>query len=560
MQWLDQVFRWRDSDTPLVEVLGAPARTVTYRAAFDAATALAARLAGAPTRPGGEGERPRVGLVAHNSPEWVVADLACLIGAVTEVPVPLAFTADQARSLLRDVDVCLVDTPGRERLAAWGGDVLPAGAPVWVVDLAAPAAERPTPTTTPAAALTVEGSGSAIASAAGHAGGSLTVRQMPVRPTEDWICKVIHTSGTTSAPKGVRIRAAGLDRLLAELNGRVPTDLGRRYLSVVPLSLLIEQVAAEYLTMLGGGTLVLLPPTVPLLGTAPRALPAVLAQVPAARPTAMQGPPVLFESFAQIAAAHPDDDREALCRRLFGTAEPAFLACGGAPISHRVLAALADRGIPVYEGYGLSENSSVVSWNSPGAYRPGSVGRPLDHVEVRFAADGELLIRSASMFAGYTGDDPSSCLVDEDGWLHTGDLATQDEDGYLHIRGRKKNIVITAAGRNVAADWVASRYREVPGVLAAVVFGDGLEELVGFFVIADGVDAGLIRAAIHRFGTAQLSDVERVRVVHTVGAGDAVVPELFTVTGRPVRERIWQVITEQTADREQLTTRRPSWA
>jgi hypothetical protein len=166
-------------------------------------------------------------------------------------------------------------------------------------------------------------------------------------------------------------------------------------------------------------------------------------------------------------------------------------------------------------------------------------------VEVRLAADGELLVRSTSLFAGYTADDPSSCHVDADGWLYTGDLAELDGDGYLYIRGRKKNIVITAAGRNVAADWVASRYREVPGVLAAAVFGDGLDELVGFFVLADGVDADEARAAIARYGAAHLSDVERVTVVHTIGARDPRLAGLFTMTGRPVRDRIWALIEEE---------------
>jgi long-subunit acyl-CoA synthetase (AMP-forming)/alpha-ketoglutarate-dependent taurine dioxygenase len=496
LRWLEQVLAYRNSSAPLVEVLGDEPVVLSYRSAFDAAIGLALHSG------------QTVGLVAHNSPEWFVADLGCLLGGAVEVPVPLAFSADQARSLLREVDVCLVDEAGRERLAAWGEDVLPQGTPVRDIHIAE---------------LALEGRG----------------KPTPALSTEDWVCKVVHTSGTTSAPKGVRIRAAGLDALLDSLNRHIPAELGRRYLSVVPLSLLIEQVTAGYLTMLGEGTVVLLPPAVPLLGTAPGALQAVLAHVPAARPTAMQGPPALFEAFAQIAAAHPEDD---LSTRLFGRPEPAFLACGGAPISQRVLAALAERGVPVYEGYGLSENSSVVSWNTPAAPRIGSVGRPLDHVEVRLAGDGELLIRSASLFAGYTADDPSSCHVDADGWLHTGDLAELDADGYLYIRGRKKNIVITAAGRNVAADWVASRYREVPGVLAACVFGDGLDELVGFFVVADGVDA---RAAIADFGATQLSDVERVTVIHTIGASDPRLAGLFTMTGRPVRDRIWALIAEE---------------
>ncbi len=516
MRWLRQVLAHRHSDMPLIEIPaadGGTARILTYRSVFDAAIALAAELTG------GTEDQPvgalSVGILADNSPEWLVADLACLLGHAVEVSVPLAFSRDQVRSLLRHVDVCLVDDAGAARLAEWGPEVLPCGTLPRRIDLGALGpAGRDEPAPEPYGA--------------------------------DWVCKVVHTSGTTSVPKGVRIRAAGLDDLLFSLKQSIPAEVGRRYLSVVPLSLLIEQVSAAYLTMLSAGTVVLLSPEVPLLGAAPGALSAVLARIPQARPSAMQGPPALFEAFARTAAAHPDDDPARLCQRLFGHPEPAFLACGGAPISPQVIDQLLDRGIPVYEGYGLSENSSVVSLNTPGDLRPGSVGRPLPHVRLRVAQDGELFVRSTSLFAGYDGDDePSSCVTGPDGWLATGDLAAIDDDGFLHIRGRKKNIVITSAGRNVAADWVASRYRELPDIVAAVVFGEGLDELVGFFVISDSVEEAELRADMERFGAEHLSAVERVRRIETMRAGDPRLLDLFTVTGRARRARIWALVRDR---------------
>jgi long-chain acyl-CoA synthetase len=511
--WLDSVLaERRDSPAPLIEVLaptGEPAEVWTDRQVFSAALALAERL-----RSNGS-SAPRVGLVANNTPGWIVADLACLIAGAVEVPVPLAFSAEQAAALLREVDLCLVDDAGRGRLGAWGaGNVLPPGTPVQAVDVAA---------------LAEVGAG---------------LRPAP-SPPHDRVCKVIHTSGTTSAPKGVRIRVDGLGALLLSLRDHIPAGASRRYLSLVPLSLLIEQVTACYLTLLTGGTIVLLPTGATLLGTSPDALVAMLRLMHAARPTAMQGPPALYEAFAAIAAAHPDDDPPTLAYRLFGRTEPAFLACGGAPVASEVLALLWARGIPVYEGYGLSENSSVVSWNTPADWRLGSVGRPLAHVETRLAADGELLVRSDSLFAGYTVDDPSSCHVDEDGWLHTGDLAEFDDDGFLYIKGRKKNIIITATGRNVAPDWVASRYQALPEVASAVVFGDRLDTLVGFFVVAPGYRHEQARQAIEEFGAAQLSEVERVGRIHLRSVDDPEIVGLFTVTGRPVRQKIWDLVSAE---------------
>jgi long-chain acyl-CoA synthetase len=516
MRWLEQPVREnRDSSSTMIEVLPGPGEAGSrwsYRDVFDAVFALAERLRQVAAA---GGSRPQVGLLAHNTPAWLVADLACLVAGVIEVPVPLAFSRDQAASLLRETSLCLADEAGAQQLARWGAkDVLPPWAEVQVVDVAA---------------LTARGRG------------------LPVPPLADadWVCKVIHTSGTTSDPKGVRIRAEGLGALLGSLHQRMPPGSGERFLSLVPLSLLIEQVAACYLPLLSGGTTVLLPQRAPLIGTAPGAAAELLRYIQLARPSGMQGPPMLYEGFAAIADAHPGDTTAQLAQRLFGRPEPAFLACGGAPVSPNVLSNLWQRGIRVYEGYGLSENSSVVSWNTPGSWRLGSVGRPLDHVTARIAADGELLIKSTSLFDGYTRNDPSSCQVDPDGWLHTGDLAGIDDDGFIYIRGRKKNVIITAAGRNIAPDWVASRYRELPEVEAAVVFGDRLDELVGFFVLASGYDEADARRAIEEFGATQLSGVERVSQIHLVLPADPSLDGLFTVTGRPVRERIWQLITEK---------------
>lgn len=503
----------------MIEVLpgsGGAGTSWSRRETFDAVFALAGRLRELASA--GRG-RPQVGLVAHNTPAWVVADLACLVAGAVEVPVPLAFSRDQAASLLREVSVCLADEAGARQLARWGtSDTLPAGAGVQVVDVAALAAE----------------------------GRGLPV---PPLPEHDWVCKVIHTSGTTSQPKGVRIRAEGLGALLGSLRTNMPPRFADRFLSLVPLSLLIEQVAAWYLPLLAGGTTVLLPPAAPLLGTAPGSAAELPGYIRAARPSGLQGPPVLYEAFAAIADAHPDEATAQLAQRLFGRPEPAFLACGGAPVSPVVLENLWRRGIRVYEGYGLSENSSVVSWNTPANWRIGSVGRPLNHVTARVAADGELLVKSTSLFDGYTGQDPSSCQVDSGGWLRTGDLAEIDEDGFIYIRGRKKNVIITAAGRNIAPDWVASRYQTLDVVGAAVVFGDSLDGLTGFFVLASGCDEARARRAIEEFGETQLSGVERVRTMTLVAPGDRRLDGLFTVTGRPVRERIWRFISDQASCR-----------
>lgn len=526
-------------DATMVEVLGDDglvSRSYTRGQVHGAVLRLAARLDALAAGGAVLGLRSaKVGLVMKNSPEWVVADLALLRAGQVEVPVPLAFAAEQALYLLDGVDVCLVDRDGQTRLKAWlasapTGTRLPAMWRVDVDDLLA----QPLP-------------GGSLALDLGDGDGDDGAGQARAFDDDD-VCKTIHTSGTTSRPKGVRIRQAGLAALMASLRERIEPGHYRRYLSLVPLSLLIEQVTAAYMTFLEGGTLVFLPPSQPLLGESGATTRGILPWLKASRATALTLPPAMVETLLAACRAHPGEAVAARCERLFGHDEPAFIACGGAPTAPAVLAELRRFGIPVYEGYGLSENSSVVAWNAPGCFKAGTVGRPLGHVRVKLADDGELLVWSTSLFAGYAGSDPSSCEVDADGWLHTGDVGAIDAEGFIRVFGRKKNVIITANGRNVSPEWVESRYKSLDCVDQAVVFGDGLEALHGYFVIHPAFTPAQARAQIIDFGLAHLSDVERVDHIVTAPAQPALYERCFTVTGRPRRDVIWRDMQQPDTD------------
>ncbi len=455
----------------------------------------------------------RVGLVADNGPEWVAADLALLLEDLIEVPVPLAFSGEQAASLLREVGVCLTDEAGARKLDHWG-----LAAAATVVPIGLTPADRSEEGRAQRAQESVTASGSA----------------------DDRIIKIIHTSGTTGAPKGVQIRAKGLEALLSSLDTVCPPQIFDRYLSLVPFSLLIEQVTAVYLPMLRGGRMVLLPQGVSLLGTAGSRADDALTWLGRGRPTAAVLPPAVVSALDKaVRGAGADADT------VFGPARRPFLMAGGAPVDPAALLRLDAVGLRIHEGYGLSENSSVVSWNTTDHWRPGTVGHPLPHCSVKLAADGELLVKSTSLFAGYTVEDPTSRSVDDDGWLHTGDRAEIDQDGFIRILGRLKNVIITGHGRNVSPEWVEGRLRTCPSVVDAVLFGEGMEYLTAVLLTLDRAAAqGEVERQARSYADEHLAETDRPERFIVLVDDQDLRERYFTVTGRPRRQLIFDEIVQ----------------
>jgi long-subunit acyl-CoA synthetase (AMP-forming) len=173
-----------------------------------------------------------------------------------------------------------------------------------------------------------------------------------------------------------------------------------------------------------------------------------------------------------------------------------MVAVGGAAVGERALVEARATGIPAYEGYGLSEGASVQTLNLPGADRPGSTGRPLPHCRVRIAADGEIEV-GGNLFLGYLGDRDLGDRRPPPAWWQTGDLGELDADGFLHVRGRKKNVLITGYGRNVSPEWVEAALRSEPVVGQAVVFGESQPALSAvIWPSVPGVPDAVVDAAV----------------------------------------------------------------
>ena len=230
------------------------------------------------------------------------------------------------------------------------------------------------------------------------------------------------------------------------------------------------------------------------------------------------------ELLRALVAAYAQDD--AVNRNL------RFVAVGGARVADADLVAAAAFGIPAFQGYGLSECASVVALNRPGDVRPGSVGRPLPGVSVSIADDGEILVGNQAM-NGYLGESAEAPSV-----VHTGDLGRVDEDGYLYVTGRKKNVFITSFGRNVSPEWPEAELAHEPAIAQACVFGEAQPINTAVVVPSSpATPAEAITAAIAN-ANQRLPDYARVGEWIVAEAAFAPANGLLTPTGKPRREAI----------------------
>ena len=200
-----------------------------------------------------------------------------------------------------------------------------------------------------------------------------------------------------------------------------------------------------------------------------------------------------------------------------------FVAVGGASVSPALLAEAAAAGLPVFEGYGLSECASVVCLNTPAASRAGSVGRPLPHVRLRVDESGEIHVAGAVM-SGYLGAPQRQAHE-----IATGDIG--DADGYVYVRGRRRNRFITSFGRNITPEWVENELLAEPEVLRAMVLGEAQPHAAALIWPLEGVPPAQIEAAVVR-ANARLPDYARVRRWACAPDSPAELRQLLTSNGR----------------------------
>jgi long-chain acyl-CoA synthetase len=204
-----------------------------------------------------------------------------------------------------------------------------------------------------------------------------------------------------------------------------------------------------------------------------------LSRISEVRPSVFMSVPSHWEKLAILAmrAPTPDARREAFATATGGRLR--FCLSGGAGLKREIKDFFHEQGVLVIEGYGLTETSPTLTLNRPGAFRFDSVGKPLPNVELRLADDGEILARGPSVFSGYHKDpEATRDAFTDDGWFKTGDVGRFTDDGFLQIVDRKKDILVTAGGKNVPPANIEIRFKDDPYIAHAVVYGDGKRYLV----------------------------------------------------------------------------------
>jgi len=241
--------------------------------------------------------------------------------------------------------------------------------------------------------------------------------------------------------------------------------------------------------------------------------------------TTILTPQLLHAMVAAIEAGHPAP------RQL------RFIAIGGATVSPRLLQRAQALGLPVFEGYGLSECASVVALNSGDAACPGSVGKPLPHARLKFAGDGEILVAGATLL-GYCGGEP----VQPDEFWPTGDIGHLDDAGFLHLTGRKKNIFITSFGRNVSPEWVERELTLHPAIAQAAVFGEARPWNIAV-IVPRGNSPETVAAVNQAIAEANRVLPDYAQVRYWLPAQTPFLPQngQLTANGRLKREAIWQI-------------------
>jgi long-chain acyl-CoA synthetase len=402
----------------------------------------------------------RVGLLAENSVDWLIADMAILTAGAVHVGPHAPLTARQVHYQLADAEVCWLFVSGvgqLDKIRAIRRE-LPQLRGVVVFDSKAAGPD----------ALAWEAFRQRGRSLLPQLAGEIARREETLG--RDDLATIMYTSGTTGNPKGVMLTHGNLVSNALGCIAACPYPPDSVILSWLPYSHIYARTVDHYTSLAAGITLALAESADTLVEN--------LAEI---QPTHMASVPRFYEKLlAAVASPNPEETGKRL-RRIFGS-RLNWISSGGAPLPVPIAEAFNAAGIRLLQGYGLTESSPVISFNTPTHHKIGTVGRPLPGVEVRIAEDGEVLTRGPHVMKGYWKNPEATAEAIRDGWLHTGDLGSLDADGYLTITGRKKELLVLSNGKKVVPSYLEGLLVADGCIEQAVVYGEGRNFLTALLV------------------------------------------------------------------------------
>lgn len=429
----------------------------------------------------GIGKGDRVAILSENRIEWAVADYAILLLGGIDVPIYATQTPEQCLHILHDSGCKVLFVSTEQQL-----DKVSAILPLTLL-------ERVVIMDEAHGRKDVVHMGELLHSATPGADPELESIARSIQPCD--VATLIYTSGTTGTPKGVVLTHGNIAANLSMTRELVPIGTADLCVSFLPLSHITAR-HVDYLLYCLGVTVAYCP----VIDNLPKALLET-------RPTVFVGVPRVYEKVSNqvqmkakgakkhivnwamrvgkkhrpaiVAGRRPHSFDWKLANRLLFSkllenmgGRVRLFVSGGAPLGIDLANWFADVGIPIYEGYGLTETSPVIALNVPEAHKLGTVGKPLKNLELRLAADGELLVRGPSVFAGYWQMPNETAAAFEDGWFKTGDIAQIDDQGFLSIIDRKKDLIKTSGGKFIAPQPIENALKANLYVAEAALLGD----------------------------------------------------------------------------------------
>ena len=456
----------------------------------------------------GIGQRECVGILADNLVEWHLADQGTLANGCVTVPVYQTSSPEQVAYMLGHADarVCFVGDEQQLSKVLAVRDQLPKLDHVVVFE--PPGASPADPSILSLEDLRVLGRSHLEAEP-----GFAEQRAASVKPEQ--LATLVYTSGTTGAPKGVMITHANIMWTIRSSTGPFEIRPGERLLSFLPLSHIAERMMSDFLPIAAGGETWFARSLASVPEDLQQCRPTVFFAVPRVwdklhegvleklgqQPVHLRRVAAAYQSLGRAVverqqaggkanpltrALHAGLDRVvgAKIRSGLGLDQARVLITAAAPIHPDLIRWYHAVGLPLLELYGQSEDCGPATVNLPWRNKIGTVGPAIPGVTVRIAEDGEILVKGGNVCAGYFRDpEATASLIDPDGWMHTGDLGMLDGDGYLTITGRKKDLIINAAGKNIAPQGIELDLRNHPLISQAVVIGEGRRYLTALITL-----------------------------------------------------------------------------